>query len=153
MPPLVIPADVIAAAQVAALATRVPASVMIAQWALESGWGGHMPSGSNNPFNIKADAGDPFVRRVTFEYEKGTLTRVETDFRRFPSLDAAFAHHERLSSAVCYAPAKTVLPDADLFAEALTGVYATAPGYGARLRAIMKEHDLYRYDAPVAVAG
>ena len=49
-----IPANIIAAAQAAQTQYRVPASVSVAQWAFESGWGAHAPG--NNPFGIKTTA-------------------------------------------------------------------------------------------------
>jgi hypothetical protein len=42
--------------------------------------------------------------------------------------------------------------DPDAFAAALTGVYATDPDYGAKLISLMRQYDLYRYDA-VATSG
>jgi flagellum-specific peptidoglycan hydrolase FlgJ len=40
-----------------------------------------------------------------------------------------------------------VAKNPDALADALTGVYATDPHYGAILKSIMKVHDLYQYDA------
>jgi len=55
------PPAVIAAAVAAHHRWRVPASVTLAQWAVESAFGTAMPRGSNNPFGIKAGQGQPFV--------------------------------------------------------------------------------------------
>jgi hypothetical protein len=41
----------------------------------------------------------------------------------------------------------------DAFATALTGVYATDPGYGSHLIALMRLYNLYRYDAATAPAA
>ena len=41
----------------------------------------------------------------------------------------------------------------DAFATALTGVYATDPGYGSSLIALMRLYNLYRYDAATAPAA
>ena len=48
------PDAVIRAAQASQTRWGIPASVTLAQWALESAWGSRMPPGSNNPFGIKA---------------------------------------------------------------------------------------------------
>ena len=47
-----IPNAIIAAAQAAQHKWQVPASVSLAQWIIESGWGAHEPAGSNNPIGI-----------------------------------------------------------------------------------------------------
>jgi len=63
-----LPPDIIAAAQSSQQKWGIPASVTIAQWALESGWGKYMPPDSNNPFGIKAVDQEPFVSASTQEY-------------------------------------------------------------------------------------
>ena len=50
-----------------------------------------------------------------------------------------------------HAMASRDLPDA--FATALTGVYATDPGYGSNLIALMRLYNLYRYDSGDAAAA
>src|SRR5215475_11725970 len=66
-----VPEDVIAAAQASHDKWKIPASVTLAQWALESGWGRKMPLGSNNPFGIKAASGQAFVEAITREHING----------------------------------------------------------------------------------
>lgn len=141
------PAEVIAAAQSAQTKTRVPAAITLAQWALESGHGKHMPAGSNNPFGIKAAAGQPYVEARTREVVHGRSIYITARFRKFDSLADAFVKHgELLANGRLYAHARTLLPDDDRFADALTGVYATDPNYGTMLKSIMKSGDLYKYD-------
>ena len=148
------PAEIIAAAQGAAKLWGVPASVTLAQWALESGWGAHMPPGSNNPFGIKALPGQPFVIADTREFEGGHWMSVPQDFRAFDSVGQAFASHARLLAlGGPYATARLYEKDPARFADALTGVYATDPHYGTLLHTIMQGSDLYQYDiAPAATA-
>jgi flagellum-specific peptidoglycan hydrolase FlgJ len=62
--------DVIAAAQASQRNTGIPAAITLAQYALESGYGRHMPTGSNNPFGIKAKPGEPFVEQDTWEQDR-----------------------------------------------------------------------------------
>lgn len=45
-----------------------------------------------------------------------------------------------------YARARTLVNDPDAFADALTGVYATDPEYGTKLKKMMKSCYLYQYD-------
>ena len=141
--------DVIKAAQASQQKWRIPASITIAQWALESGWGRHMPPGSNNPFGIKAGAGQPFVEVPTVEFIDGQRVVVQAKFRKFVSLAEAFdAHAQLLATSPHYAAARSFENDPAKFADALTGVYATDPNYGTLLNSIMSGHDLRQYDLP-----
>lgn len=116
----------------------IPAAVTMAQFALESGSGAHMPAGSNNPFGIKAKAGQPYVEAQTNEFINGKMERVTQKFAKFDSLSDAFDQHAKLlATGSAYASARTHENDPKAFANALTGKYATDPQYGAKLNAIM----------------
>jgi len=142
-----IPQNVISAAKRSQVKWNIPASISIAQWALESNWGRSL-SGKYNPFGIKALLGQPYTERMTWEVIRGKHIRLVQKFADFTSFDQAFdLHGKLLAQGKPYATARTVLPDADKFADALTGVYATDPKYGAKLRSIMKSNKLYQYDA------
>ncbi len=141
------PANVIAASQASQRTWKIPAAVTLAQWALESNWGKAMPSGSNNPFGIKATAGEPYVEAHTREVIDGKDVTIVAKFRKFASIDDAFDQHGRLlATASPYAHARTLTGNPDAFADALTGVYATDPNYGTALKRIMKTYNLYQYD-------
>jgi hypothetical protein len=141
------PADVIAAAQASQKTWNIPAAITLAQWAIESGYGKSMPSGSNNPFGIKAAEGEPFVEASTREVIKGKDITIKAKFRKFTSLTEAFdLHGKLLATGKPYAHARTLISDPDAFADALTGVYATDPTYGTVLKRIMKAGNLYQYD-------
>jgi flagellum-specific peptidoglycan hydrolase FlgJ len=143
----VFPPSTVDAAVKSATKWRIPASVTLAQWALESNYGIAMPPGSNNPFGIKARANEAYVTVKTQEFVNGKYVTVEARFRRFASMVEAFDEHGRLlSTGVPYFRAQGVRNNADAFADALTGVYATDPHYGSKLKAIMKANDLYKYD-------
>ena len=142
-----IPDSVISAAQAAEKAWKIPAAVTISQWALESNWGRSMPTGSNNPFGIKAVGNQPSVEASTREFEGGKWITIQAKFRKFDSLDDAFDEHgQLLATKKAYANAREHLDDPNAFADALTGVYATDPDYGGKLKRTMKAHDLYKYD-------
>lgn len=139
--------DVIQAAQAAQTKWGIPAAISIAQYGLESGWGAHIPPGSNNPFGIKALPGQPSSMTLTREVVAGQNEVIHAGFRVFPSIADAFdAHAELLATAGCYAHARSLLPDVEAFANALTGVYATDPHYGQELCAIINGDGLARYD-------
>ena len=142
--------EVIAAARTSHLKWGVPASVSLAQFILESNWGRSMPGGpsSNNPFGIKARAGEPSVAAQTHEVEHGATITIVARFRRFSSLAEAFdAHGALLARAKPYELAMMHKDDPDRFADALTGHYATDPMYGSKLKELMRRNNLYQYDA------
>lgn len=141
------PPELIAGAQASQKNTGIPASVTLAQWALESGWGKSMPEGSNNPFGIKAAAGQDYVEAKTREVLDGKEVFITARFRKFASISEAFdLHGQLLANGKAYAHARSLLPDADNFADALTGTYATDPDYGKILKKIMKANNLYQYN-------
>ncbi len=142
-----IPPDVVLGAQVSEAKWHVPASVTIAQWALESGWGQHIPPGSFNPFGIKAQPGEPFVSCWTREVIDGEVRRVPANFRRYASWTEAFDEHgEFLATNPRYAAAFALTNGID-FAEAVAAAgYATDPQYGQELVAIITDHDLTQYE-------
>ena len=148
------PLEVIVAAKVADHLWDIPSSITIAQWALESGWGEHIPPGSNNPFGIKAKAGEPFCTANTHEVIDNTTIPLNARFRVFKSLGEAFSYHAQLlSQSPVYAKARSFLPNIKLFCNALGGgtpehpSYSTSPTYGAELMAIINESNLERFDS------
>lgn len=133
-----------------ALPGGIPASVQIAQFGQESGWGKDMPGLSNNPFGIKALPGQPSVLAPTREFVAGRYVAVRAPFRVYATLADAFEDHAQLlASAPVYAAARAKLPDVFAFAEGLTGVYASDPHYGDELCAIIRGDGLTRYDLPL----
>lgn len=137
----------VGAAQAAERKYGVPASVTLGQYGLESGWGKHMPRGSNNPFGIKAKAGEPFVMARTREEDaNGNSYYTMAKFRKFNSIDEAIDAHGRLLAGRRYAGARARLPSVDGYADGLTGVYATDHHYGKGLRSMIHDHDLTRFD-------
>ena len=114
---------------------------------LESAFGTKMPRGSNNPFGIKAGKGQPFVEASTREVVSGKSVMVVAKFRKYDSIAQAFDEHGRLlATHRPYARAMSLAANPDAFADALNGVYATDPRYGAALKSIMKKDNLYQYD-------
>lgn len=138
---------VIIAAKVAQKATKVPASVSIAQYGLESGWGKHEPPGSNNPFGIKAFHGGG-VNAMTTEVIGGKVIHVEQPFAIYPSLTGAFlAHAHIISTLGVYAPAMAVLPDVTKFVKLMAQHYATDPHYADKILGLIQADGLTKYDS------
>lgn len=141
------PPEVIEAARASRLKWSVPASVTMAQWAVESAWGASMPPDSNNPFGIKALPSEPAVESATREVIDGKSVVMDARFRKFDSLTQAFELHGRLlATGQPYKPAMLVAADPDAFADALTGVYATDPDYGKTLKWVIHTYGWDQYD-------
>ena len=142
-----VPPDVVEAAVASRLKWSVPASVTMAQWVVESAWGASMPPGSNNPFGIKALPSQDAVESVTWEVVNGEKVTITARFRKFASLTEAFESHGRLlATARPYKAAMLLVADADAFADALTGVYATDPNYSVKLKWVINNYGFRQYD-------
>lgn len=143
----ILPPDVIEAAKISRKRWGIPASITLAQWVVESAWGAAMPPESNNPFGIKALESQPAVESETREVIDGKVVMVTARFRRFASVSEAFElHGQLLSTGSPYRAAMDAVKDPDRFADALTGVYATDPQYGATLKWVMENYRLKQYD-------
>jgi len=106
-----------------------------------------MPPGSNNPFGIKATAGEPAVESRTREVVNGETVTITAKFRVFDSLMSAFEAHGRLlATNPVYRIAMQHPQDAEAFADALTGIYATDPNYGMTLKWVMRKYNFGAYD-------
>jgi len=137
--------EVIAAAKGAQSKYKIPASVSIAQWILESGWGAHSPG--NNCFGIKRLPGYNIQTLMTTEFYGGAYHKVPQVFAAFPSIAAAFEVHAKLlAGSHTYAPAMAALPDLGAFVQRMAAHYATDPNYASKVLSIIKSNDLTRYD-------
>ena len=132
----------------------VPASVTIAQAIEESAWGqSGLAAQYHNLFGVKGSGPAGSVSLPTSEYEGGRWVTVDAGFRVYHNDAESIADHAELLATSGYytrAMGDRAVPDA--FANALTGVYATDPNYGANLIALMKLYNLYQYDASPATA-
>lgn len=134
------------AAKAAEAATGIPASFMLAQAALETGWGRRdirMADGtpSHNLFGIKATAGwkGPVTEVTTTEVIGGVARKVRAKFRAYASADAAFADYARLmTSSPRYAKVLEQSTTAHGFAQGLQRAgYATDPAYADKLARVI----------------
>jgi flagellum-specific peptidoglycan hydrolase FlgJ len=127
----------------------IPAAVTIAQAIDESGWGqSALATADHNLFGIKGTGPAGRDMLPTREYENGAWVTRTAPFRVYHNIAESIEDHGRLlatSPAYQHAMTSRGLPDA--FATALTGVYATDPGYGSNLIAVMRLYNLYRYDS------
>lgn len=118
---------------------------IVAQAALETGWGRHVISrgdgeSSHNLFNIKADhrwSGDS-AEVTTKEYLAGRPVHVQAAFRAYDDFAQSFADYQAfLSSSPRYQEALSVASDGAAYAEALQSAgYATDPLYAEKIQRI-----------------
>lgn len=138
-------------AEAAEAATGVPARFILAQAALESGWGEKEiraadGQASFNLFGIKAGRswGGESVEVATTEYRQGLALKLTQRFRAYPDYTAAFTDYANLLRSR-FGEAVKAGDDAAAFARGLAdGGYATDPAYAGKLRAVI---------ASVAMAG
>ncbi|MES1928630.1 mannosyl-glycoprotein endo-beta-N-acetylglucosamidase [Salinisphaera dokdonensis CL-ES53] len=132
------------AAQVASDETGLPKRLILAQAALETGWGRHEirhadGSRSYNVFNIKATGwqGDS-AEVTTTEFAGSRAYKTRAAFRAYESYEHAFSDYARLiSESPRYAPVVNA-PTAEDAARALQNCgYATDPAYAEKLVSIM----------------
>jgi flagellar protein FlgJ len=124
---------------------------LLAQAALETGWGGHVMQtadggSSHNLFGIKADShwdGDR-VRRLTLEYEDGVAVRRRESFRAYASFDASFEDYVAfLRNNPRYADALRKTHDNHAYFNALQQAgYATDPQYADKILQLIESAEM-----------
>jgi flagellar protein FlgJ len=131
-------------AEAAARELGVDPRNLIAQAALETGWGHSKPGAdSHNLFGIKAGAGwdGARVQANTEEFDGGVATRVDAQFRAYGSPRESVEDYVRLiRDNPRYTAALNTGSDVQAFASALQrGGYATDPDYARKLSAVAAE--------------
>ena len=137
-------------AQAAAKKLGVDADALIAQAALETGWGEHMLRDSQgrasfNLFNIKAHGWQgPSVAKRTLEFDGNTARTESARFRSYDSLQQAFDDYASfLQNNPRYADALAAGGDASAYAQGLQDAgYATDPQYAAKIQALLNRAEL-----------
>jgi flagellar protein FlgJ len=135
------------AAQRASEASGVPAQLIMAQAALESGWGKReirMEDGSTsfNVFGIKADKSwkGPVAESATTEFVNGAPQKTRAAFRAYGSYDEAFADYAKfLSGNPRYSGVVATRDPAEAAHGLQRAGYATDPEYGGKLVRIMRQ--------------
>ncbi len=125
----------------------VPFQVVIAQAALETGWGqkiikDQQGSSSNNLFNIKADerwAGQQ-IQKDTLEFEEGAMVKKSSPFRAYQSLkDSVNDYINFLSGNDRYKDALQNSTNVEQFLHGLQKAgYATDPQYANKIMATLR---------------
>ncbi len=137
-------------AKIASEATGIPANFMIAQAALESGWGKHEilhadNKSSFNLFGIKAGQSwqGAVVETVTTEYINGEPKKITDKFRAYNSYAESFQDYANLLINNPRYAAVLKNQDANSFAHGLQQAgYATDPLYADKLIRIINSNSL-----------
>ena len=138
------------AAQRSATQTNVPASFVIAEGALESGWGAsQLCTEAKNIFGVKADPSwkGPIYSIQTREYLNGEWCMVPADWRRYGDWFGCIADHAQffLTNAR-YADCFTAVSAEEFARRVAAAGYATDPQYADKIIGIMRAHNLARFD-------
>jgi flagellum-specific peptidoglycan hydrolase FlgJ len=133
----------------------VPAAVTIAQAIEESNWGqSQLSSQDHNLFGMKGTGPAGSTTLPTQEFQGGQWVSTSAAFRVYHNFAESIADHgQLLAGSGYYQQAMAVRGAPNAFANALTGVYATDPSYGSKLISLMRQYNLYQYDAGVPQAG
>ena len=153
--------NIIPAAQNVARGKDIYTSVMIAQAALESGWGTSSLSKApnHNLFGVKGSYNGQSVNMQTLEDSGGqNYYSIQADFRKYPSYQESLEDYaDKIVNGISGAPlfysgawkSKTnSYQDATAY---LTGRYATDTAYGSKLNRIIEQFGLTKYDTETAV--
>jgi flagellar protein FlgJ len=135
------------AAQECQRRTGIPASITLAQAALESSWGERAIG--NNLFGIKADKSwtGPTVSFATTEHQGGKDVGLVDQFRRYSSwLESMVDHAQFLLKNPRYAACFKETTGAGWATALQAARYATDPDYAKKLQDIMRGRNLAFYD-------
>lgn len=124
--------------------------ILLAQVALETGWGKHIAKDangtSNNLFNIKAKPqnGDNAVTVKTTEYIANTPIKMNASFRKYSSLEQSFNDYIALvQGSERYQEALHQAGDPEHYVNALHKAgYASDPAYGSKILQIYHGDEL-----------
>lgn len=146
-------------------ASGILASVSLAQFILESGYGkSELAQNANNCFGMKKSLsgntwggsawdGTSIYTKKTQEYENGAYVTVTADFRKYPSVEKSIADHSayllgaKNGSKLRYGGLKGCTDYRKAVQIIKEGGYATSPTYVENLCSIIGKWKLTQYDA------
>jgi flagellar protein FlgJ len=137
-------------------------AVMVAQAALETGWGKHIinksdGNSSNNLFNIKSDKSweGEKASKVTLEFEQGTPVKKHANFRAYDSIkDSVNDFVDFLTQNPRYQDALQNTAKSSDFLDSLQKAgYATDPNYASKIKKVLNSPELKEIAANVIRQG
>ncbi|MGI5828721.1 MAG: glucosaminidase domain-containing protein [Bradymonadia bacterium] len=129
-------------------ASGVPASVSLAQAALETGWGGSSIGAAKNLFGIKGTGPAGTTQSLTQEWEGGRFITITAGFRKYNTwLESIKDHSDLLTKNTRYRNAFNYMDDPNQFAREIHKAgYATDPKYAEKLINIMQTHNMFKWN-------
>lgn len=131
-------------------------SVMIAQAAVESGWGQSTlaKEPNNNLFGIKGSYNGQSVSMNTSEYGSNGYYNTTEKFRKYPSYTESFNDNgalirQQMGSYYSGAWVENANSAEEATQNGLQGKYATAPNYAATLNSVIEANNLKQYDPKI----
>lgn len=128
-------------------------SVMMAQAALESGWGQSSlaQEPNNNLFGVKGSYNGQAVNVKTGEYINGSYKTVNASFKKYPSYTESFNDNGSLirkdmGSTYSGAWVENAANAEQATQQGLQGKYASAPNYASTLNSIIEANNFKQYD-------
>lgn len=118
------------AIETAAQAIGAPPVALLAQSALETGWGASAPG--NNLFGVKATPGQPATTAATSEYLSGVVTPVVAQFAAYPSVSSTVEQFTSLIKQNFSSAVGATSVEGYASALAASG-YATDPDYVSKI--------------------
>lgn len=135
------------AAREASKKSGVPASIILAQAALETGWGSSSIGDAKNMFGIKGTGPAGSIRVSTQEFVNGRMITIQDNFRKYHSWQESFDDHAKLLQNSRYGYALQYKKDPNRYAQEIHKAgYATDPNYASKLIGIMKSNNFYQWD-------
>jgi flagellar protein FlgJ len=135
-------------AEKAAAELGIDPKVLVAQSALETGWGAHTIQDrygrtSFNLFNIKADSRwqGHSVNVPTLEYRDGVAQKESANFRRYDSIGESFDDYLNFVKQPRYQKALMVADNGQAYVNELQQAgYATDPNYAKKINSIINDY-------------
>lgn len=131
--------------------TKIPASFVIAEGALESAWGESLLAKNGmNLFGVKANSAwkGETLSINTREFLKGKWVMIPALWRKYSNwVDCIDDHAQFFFQNKRYFPALAVRNDPIAFTKAVAAAgYATDPEYANKIIAVINSHNLKQYD-------
>lgn len=148
-------------AKKAADALGVDHLLLVAQSALETGWGKHILSDKNgessfNLFNIKKGSDWQFdtVNQSVLEFEDGQIVKEQADFRSYQDISESFSDYANfIGTNERYAKATEVADNPQQYIQALQDAgYATDPQYSQKVLSVYERINNFVKELPEIMA-
>ena len=125
----------------------IPASVTLAQAALETGWGKSTIGAAKNLFGIKGTGPAGTTSHQTQEWQNGGFITIQAGFRKYNTWLESIQDHTAFLQKTRYQNAFKYTDNPDQFAREIHKAgYATDPEYSNKLIRLMNQYNMRQYN-------